>query len=91
VSTTIRVETADDHDALDRVVTEAFGTPAEAHLVRQIRAADDHRADLSSVAEVDGVVVGHVMIREAQVLPLAAFGNAATGRLVLPAFFDEFD
>jgi putative acetyltransferase len=58
----IRRETSDDHAAIDRVVERAFGSPAEARLVRAIRASDEYRAELSLVATVGGSVVGHVMI-----------------------------
>jgi putative acetyltransferase len=58
----IRPETPDDHAAIDRVVERAFGSPAEARLVRAIRASDEYRPDLSLVATVSGSVVGHVMI-----------------------------
>jgi putative acetyltransferase len=58
----IRPETPDDHAAIDRVVERAFGSPAEARLVRAIRASNEYLADLALVATVDDSVIGHVMI-----------------------------
>ena len=65
MSTTVRPEQPDDFEVIDIIIADAFGSPAEAHLVRHIRATDDHRAELSFVAVVDDVVVGHVMISDA--------------------------
>ena len=59
---TIRAEGARDHDRIALVVTAAFGSTAEAQLVQAIRESDDFLPDLSLVAEVEGQVVGHVMV-----------------------------
>jgi putative acetyltransferase len=59
---TIRTERRDDVDAIAEVVEAAFGSPVEARLVGALRASDDFIPDLSLVAELDGRVVGHVMI-----------------------------
>ena len=62
---TIRAERPQDHDAISSVVAAAFGSPAEARLVERIRASDGYRAPLALVADLDGVVVGHVMVSAA--------------------------
>ena len=62
---TIRTERARDHDAIASLVAAAFGSPAEARLVERIRASDGYRASLALVAELDGAVVGHVMVSTA--------------------------
>lgn len=55
----IRAERADDAQAVRRVVRCAFGRADEARLVDALRAqASPH---VSLVAEVDGIVVGHVL------------------------------
>jgi putative acetyltransferase len=59
---TIRAEEARDFAAIADVVEAAFGSPAEARLVEAIRDSEMYEAALSLVAEVDGEVVGHVMI-----------------------------
>ncbi|MBK5224030.1 MAG: N-acetyltransferase [Acidimicrobiia bacterium] len=61
----IRREVADDHAAVAAVVEAAFGSPAEARLVDAIRASSEYIAELALVAELDGRVVGHVMISRA--------------------------
>ena len=59
---TIRVEREDDHAAIAEVVEAAFGSPAEARLVEEIRRSEFFIPALSLVAERDRRVVGHVMI-----------------------------
>jgi putative acetyltransferase len=55
----IRPERGDDHAAVHALNVSAFESPIEAALVDRLR----HQADpvVSLVAEVDGVVVGHIM------------------------------
>ena len=77
----IRPETDADHAAIRAVVAAAFGSRFEADLVDAIRATDRFVPGLSLVAEVDGVVAGHVLVsyvdlepgsvRVLQVAPLA--------------------
>jgi putative acetyltransferase len=55
---TIRTETIQDIQAIDRVVVSAFPTNAEAALVHALRTAGKLRVSL--VAEQSGRVVGHV-------------------------------
>jgi putative acetyltransferase len=59
---TIRAERSDDRDAIAAVVEAAFGSPVEARLVDDIRASENFVPELSLVAELDGRVVGHVMV-----------------------------
>jgi putative acetyltransferase len=77
----IRPETDADHTAIRAVVAAAFGSRFEADLVDAIRATDRFVPGLSLLAEVDGVVAGHVLVsyvdlepgsvRVLQVAPLA--------------------
>lgn len=59
---TIRPETGGDANAITALVRAAFGGDAEARLVAAIRGSMLYLPALSLVAEVDGAVVGHVMI-----------------------------
>jgi putative acetyltransferase len=59
---TIRPERPGDCDAIADVATAAFGSPAEAQLVEAIRASENFVPELALVAEVEGHVVGHVMV-----------------------------
>lgn len=58
----IRAETAADHAAITRVVRDAFDSDDEPALVERIRASTEYVPELALVAEIDGRVVGHVMI-----------------------------
>jgi putative acetyltransferase len=60
----IRPEVPADHAAIAQVVTAAFGSPAEAVLVERIRASPEHHPAYALVAELDGRVVGHVMVSD---------------------------
>jgi putative acetyltransferase len=62
MTVTIRAEHPDDHEAIARVVTRAFGSPAEASLVEAIRASPEYVPELALVALDGDRVVGHVMI-----------------------------
>jgi putative acetyltransferase len=62
---TIRAERPTDRSAIAEVVTAAFGSSAEAQLVDEIRVSSGFVPGQSLVAEVDGRVVGHVMISDA--------------------------
>lgn len=63
----IRPEVEADADAIATVVEAAFGEPAEAVLVRELRASEAFIPELSLVAVADDEVVGHVMITTAHV------------------------
>lgn len=56
---TIRSENAADIEHIHEINRAAFETPAEAKLVDRLRTAAD--PFLSLVAELDGVVVGHIL------------------------------
>jgi putative acetyltransferase len=58
----VRPEAVDDHRSIERVVRTAFGSDVEARLVAAIRASENYVAELALVAEIDGEIVGHVMI-----------------------------
>jgi putative acetyltransferase len=59
---TIRAERVDDTGAISEVVAAAFGSPVEARLVDAIRASPNFVPEWSLVAELEGRVVGHVMV-----------------------------
>lgn len=67
----VRSETRADHAAIAEVVTAAFGSEAEAELVARIRASDRYVPELALVAELDGQIVGHVMISGATLVHAA--------------------
>ena len=58
----IRPESSDDFDVIRRVVAAAFGSETEAQLVDRIRASPEYVPEMALVAEVDGEIVGHVMV-----------------------------
>ena len=60
----IRPEVPGDHAAIAALVTAAFGSPAEAILVERIRASPNLHPEYALVAELDGRVVGHVMVSD---------------------------
>ena len=57
----LRPEQPADHEAIGRLLTDAFGGPAEARLVELLRTSPAYIPDLALVAEVDGTVVGHIL------------------------------
>lgn len=63
----IRRETAGDVAAIRSVVAAAFGSQVEADLVDNIRASPAYIPEMALVAELDGEVVGHVMISGATI------------------------
>lgn len=75
----IRRETIDDYISIARVVAAAFGSQVEAVLVERIRASPEYVPEMALVAEVDGEVVGHVMISGATIRNDA--GSRAVGML----------
>jgi putative acetyltransferase len=59
---TIRPETGRDEAAIAEVTAAAFGKQREARIVDAIRRSDRFVPELSLVAELEGVVVGHLML-----------------------------
>lgn len=57
----IRFEQPSDDRAISEVIRQAFGQDNEVRLVQEIRKSDRYIPDLSLVAEVDGVIVGHIL------------------------------
>ena len=63
----IRPERVGDHRQIRRVVAAAFGSDVEADLVERIRASPEYLPEMALVAEIDGEIVGHVMISGARI------------------------
>jgi putative acetyltransferase len=63
----VRPESVEDLDAIHSVVALVFAREVEACLVERIRASPGYVPSLALVAEVDGVIVGHVMISVATI------------------------
>lgn len=64
---TIRAENTEDYLQVSQIVKRAFtegdrGYDGEGALVEKLRASDCYIAELSLVAEIDGQVVGHIML-----------------------------
>jgi len=70
-----------DHDVIDRVLTSAFPSTAEAKLVSALRSAGD--LPIEVVAEVEGRVVGHVAFSPLTIEPVEGFGNPRFRSLAL--------
>jgi putative acetyltransferase len=87
-SSTIRPERPEDHEAVARLVEQAFGQPDEARLVAALRNSPAFLPELSLVALDAGRVVGHVLFPRVEVKsPLASHPALALAPLaVLPAF-----
>ncbi|TJZ94100.1 GNAT family N-acetyltransferase [Paracoccus gahaiensis] len=60
----IRSEAPGDHEALDRLLTLAFGRPDEARLLRRLRADGDLAVSL--LAHAEGVPIAHVALSPLQ-------------------------
>jgi putative acetyltransferase len=59
---TIRAETPQDERRIAEVTSQAFGKEREAKMVEAIRCTDGYVPELSVVAELDGEIVGHVLL-----------------------------
>ena len=64
----IRPEEPADFAAIASVVQAAFGSPDEPQLVAAIRASPEYVPEWALVAELDGDIVGHVMINYATIV-----------------------
>jgi putative acetyltransferase len=62
----VRAEVPEDVRAIDVVNLSAFECEDEARLVSAIRASKDFVPDLSLVAELNGRIVGHVLLSKVQ-------------------------
>ncbi|MGH8902470.1 MAG: GNAT family N-acetyltransferase [Egibacteraceae bacterium] len=78
----IRPEGPRDHGAVRAVHTAAFGSAAEADLVDALRATPAWVPEFSLVAELDGGIVGHVLLTRVDVSGEWGLGLAPVG--VLP-------
>ncbi len=78
---TFRPETAADDAAIRRVVEAAFGQPLEADLVDALR--DEGYVRLSMVAEIDGQVVGHILLSALSIVTDNAPANGNVAALAL--------
>ena len=61
MSIKIRPETEDDHARISEVNDLAFGQKNEGKLIEELRKNDQFIPGLSLVAELDGLVVGHIL------------------------------
>lgn len=68
MSVVVRAEEPGDHDAVRAVHVAAFPTDDEARLVDALRGDPSIVTELSLVAEVDGAVVGHVLVTRARLV-----------------------
>lgn len=68
---TIRPESPDDIDAIAELHQSAFTSAAEAELVDAIRRSAHFIPDLSLVAELNGQIVGHLLLSRVELLPEA--------------------
>lgn len=69
----VRAEAASDFNAIDVVNLSAFEGEAEAQLVADLRKSAGFIPDLSLVAELNGRIVGHVVLSK---VPLKAGGKS---------------
>jgi len=65
----VRAETPDDFSAIDVVNLSAFQGEAEAQLVSELRKSPVFIPDLSLVAELNGRIVGHVVLSRVKLVP----------------------
>jgi putative acetyltransferase len=69
----IRPETPADFEAIDRLQLAAFDDPQLPPLIAAIRASENYLPELALVAELDGEVVGQIMVSR---LPLITASGA---------------
>lgn len=78
---TIRPETPEDFDTIDRLVRRSFAEHTgysdgndEVNLIHEIRAGRYYRQELSFVAELEGEIVGHFMLSDFPLSPAPGGG-----------------
>lgn len=69
----IRCENPSDYQAVAEVNIEAFGRENEARLVEQVRHSDRYIPQLSLVAELNGNIVGHILLSYIDLVGEASF------------------
>ena len=57
----IRAEQSSDYQGIAETIMQAFSQDNEVLLVQEIRKSDRYIPDLSLIAEVDGIIVGHIL------------------------------
>lgn len=57
----LRAETDQDYAAITKVNDLAFGQPNEGSIIEKLRTRPEFPKELSIVAELDGLVVGHIL------------------------------
>lgn len=83
---TIRPETPDDIDAISELHRTSFRRPAEAELVDAIRRSAHFIPELSLVAELNGRIVGHLLLSRVELVPAA--GDAVPLLALAPVAVD---
>ena len=68
----IRQETPSDYGVVSQIIEAAFrddphGDHTEHHLVERLRKSDEFIPELSLVAEVDGEIVGHILLTKIKI------------------------
>ncbi len=63
----IRASEPKDYDIIREIVRLSFGQPAEARLIDSVRASENYLPSFDLVAEIDGVIAGHILISKIDV------------------------
>jgi putative acetyltransferase len=86
----IRCETLQDYPSIAQVNILAFGQENEAKLVESIRASDYYIPELALVAEVQDVIVGHILFSYIDLLGAETFKVLGLAPLaVIPQFQNQ--